>query len=50
MRLLMAGTAHVMSERSTRATAYRIVLQPRASAGVGVVARAAGSAGCERIA
>jgi cyclopropane-fatty-acyl-phospholipid synthase len=33
MRLLMAGTAHVMSERSTRATAYRLVLQPRAAAG-----------------
>ena len=35
MRLLMAGTAHVMSERSTRATAYRVVLQPRAPARVG---------------
>jgi cyclopropane-fatty-acyl-phospholipid synthase len=34
MRLLMAGTAHVMSERSTRATAYRVVLQPRAAARV----------------
>jgi cyclopropane-fatty-acyl-phospholipid synthase len=33
MRLLMAGTAHVMSERSTRATAYRLVLRPRAAAG-----------------
>jgi cyclopropane-fatty-acyl-phospholipid synthase len=33
MRLLMAGTAHVMSERSTRATAYRVVLRPRAAAG-----------------
>jgi cyclopropane-fatty-acyl-phospholipid synthase len=32
MRLLMAGTAHVMSESSARATAYRGVLQPRASA------------------
>jgi cyclopropane-fatty-acyl-phospholipid synthase len=31
MRLLMAGTAHVMSERSTRATAYRIVVRPRAA-------------------
>jgi cyclopropane-fatty-acyl-phospholipid synthase len=31
MRLLMAGTAHVMSERSARATAYRAVLRPRAS-------------------
>ena len=31
MRLLMAGTAHVMSERSARATAYRVVLQQRAS-------------------
>jgi cyclopropane-fatty-acyl-phospholipid synthase len=35
MRLLMAGTAHVMSERSTRATAYRMVVQPRASAAAG---------------
>jgi cyclopropane-fatty-acyl-phospholipid synthase len=35
MRLLMAGTAHVMSERSTRATAYRVVLRPR-GAPVGV--------------
>jgi cyclopropane-fatty-acyl-phospholipid synthase len=33
MRLLMAGTAHVMSERSTRATAYRVVLRPGAAAG-----------------
>jgi cyclopropane-fatty-acyl-phospholipid synthase len=31
MRILMAGTAHLMSERSTRATAYRVVLQPRSS-------------------
>ena len=31
MRLLMAGTAHVMSEGSTRATAYRIVVRPRAA-------------------
>ena len=30
MRLLMAGTAHVMSNRSARATAYRVVLRPRA--------------------
>ena len=32
MRLLMAGTAHVMSERSARATAYRLVVRPRRSA------------------
>jgi cyclopropane-fatty-acyl-phospholipid synthase len=30
MRMLMAGTGHLMSDRSTRATAYRVVLQPRA--------------------
>jgi cyclopropane-fatty-acyl-phospholipid synthase len=30
MRMLMAGTGHLMSERSTRATAYRMVIQPRA--------------------
>jgi cyclopropane-fatty-acyl-phospholipid synthase len=31
MRMLMVGTAHLMSERSIRATAYRVVLQPRAA-------------------
>jgi cyclopropane-fatty-acyl-phospholipid synthase len=31
MRMLMAGTGHLMSERSTRATAYRVVIQPRAA-------------------
>jgi cyclopropane-fatty-acyl-phospholipid synthase len=31
MRMLMAGTGHLMSDRSTRATAYRVVLQPRAA-------------------
>ena len=41
MRLLMAGTAHVMSERSTRATAYRVVLRPRVDA---VAARDRGEA------
>jgi cyclopropane-fatty-acyl-phospholipid synthase len=29
MRILMASTAHLMSERSVRATAYRVVLRPR---------------------
>jgi cyclopropane-fatty-acyl-phospholipid synthase len=29
MRMLMAGTAHLMSPGSARATAYRVVLQPR---------------------
>lgn len=29
MRLLSAGTAHIMSPRSARATAYRVVLGPR---------------------
>jgi cyclopropane-fatty-acyl-phospholipid synthase len=31
MRLLMAGTAHLMSERSTWATAYRVVLERRSA-------------------
>ena len=31
MRILMAGTGHLMSERSIRATAYRLVLRPRAA-------------------
>ncbi len=31
MRILMASTAHLMSERSVRATAYRLVVQPRSS-------------------
>jgi cyclopropane-fatty-acyl-phospholipid synthase len=31
MRILMAGTAHVMSQRSIWATAYRIVLESRAA-------------------
>jgi cyclopropane-fatty-acyl-phospholipid synthase len=31
MRMLMAGTAHVMSQRSIWATAYRIVLESRAA-------------------
>jgi cyclopropane-fatty-acyl-phospholipid synthase len=31
MRMLMAGTGHLMSDRSTRATAYRMVIQPRAA-------------------
>ena len=34
IRLLMAGTAHLMSERSIWATAYRVVLQRRASPAV----------------
>jgi cyclopropane-fatty-acyl-phospholipid synthase len=34
MRILMASTAHLMSERSERATAYRVVLQARSSVGV----------------
>jgi cyclopropane-fatty-acyl-phospholipid synthase len=31
MRILMTSTAHLMSDRSTRATAYRLVLRPRAA-------------------
>ena len=31
MRILMTSTAHLMSDRSTRATAYRIVLRSRAA-------------------
>jgi cyclopropane-fatty-acyl-phospholipid synthase len=31
MRMLMAGTAHVMSDRSQKATAYRLTLKPRSS-------------------
>jgi cyclopropane-fatty-acyl-phospholipid synthase len=31
MRMLMAGTAHVMSDRSRKATAYRLTLTPRSS-------------------
>jgi cyclopropane-fatty-acyl-phospholipid synthase len=31
MRILMAGTAHVMSDRSIWATAYRVVLESRAA-------------------
>jgi len=34
MRLLMAGTAHLMSERSGWATAYRVVLERRAAPAV----------------
>jgi cyclopropane-fatty-acyl-phospholipid synthase len=34
MRILMAGTAHVMSERSIWATAYRVVLESRAASGL----------------
>jgi cyclopropane-fatty-acyl-phospholipid synthase len=31
MRILMVGTAHLMSDRSIRATAYRVALRPRAA-------------------
>jgi cyclopropane-fatty-acyl-phospholipid synthase len=44
MRLLMAGTAHVMSERSARATAYRVVLRPRAAGPAAGAARDRGEA------
>jgi cyclopropane-fatty-acyl-phospholipid synthase len=44
MRILMAGTAHLMGPRSTWATAYRVVLERRSSparARAGVTARGA---------
>jgi cyclopropane-fatty-acyl-phospholipid synthase len=37
MRILMASTAHLMSERSARATAYRLVLEARSSPRRGLV-------------
>ena len=43
MRILMTSTAHLMSDRSRRATAYRMVIQPRA-APQGAAARDRGEA------